>query len=176
MHKMDVPLPKARVSEVLGLLEILDDEGGHVDLYKLGRTLGHDIDELISTIETAQLFNLVEVDNGDVVFTEVGKQFTDQNMEQRKTYISEVLSKLPYMVELLTALAESEEHSVDMEYLEKIIDGEYSEREVKYFVRNLLDWARFAELIWVDSDEQTIHLETEEDEENNPGQNDQAEE
>jgi len=50
MHKMDVPLPKARVSEVLGLLEILDDEGGHVDLYKLGRTLGHDIDELISTI------------------------------------------------------------------------------------------------------------------------------
>jgi len=145
-------------------------------LYKLGRTLGHDIDELISTIETAQLFNLVEVDNGDVVFTEVGKQFTDQNMEQRKTYISEVLSKLPYMVELLTALAESEEHSVDMEYLEKIIDGEYSEREVKYFVRNLLDWARFAELIWVDSDEQTIHLETEEDEENNPEQNDQAEE
>jgi len=114
MHKMDVPLPKARVSEVLGLLEILDDEGGHVDLYKLGRTLGHDIDELISTIETAQLFNLVEVDNGDVVFTEVGKQFTDQNMEQRKTYISEVLSKLPYMVELLTALAQSEEHSVDM--------------------------------------------------------------
>jgi len=176
MHKMDVPLPKARVSEVLGLLEILDDEGGHVDLYKLGRTLGHDIDELISTIETAQLFNLVEVDNGDVVFTEVGKQFTDQNMEQRKTYISEVLSKLPYMVELLTALAQSEEHSVDMEYLERIIDGEYSEREVKYFVRNLLDWARFAELIWVDSDEQTIHLETEEDEENNPGQNDQAEE
>jgi len=176
MHKMDVPLPKARVSEVLGLLEILDDEGGHVDLYKLGRTLGHDIDELISTIETAQLFNLVEVDNGDVVFTEVGKQFTDQNMEQRKTYISEVLSKLPYMVELLTALAESEEHSVDMEYLEKIIDGEYSEREVKYFVRNLLDWARFAELIWVDSDEQTIHLETEEDEENNLEQNDQAEE
>jgi len=121
MHKMDVPLPKARVSEVLGLLEILDDEGGHVDLYKLGRTLGHDIDELISTIETAQLFNLVEVDNGDVVFTEVGKQFTDQNMEQRKTYISEVLSKLPYMVELLTALAESEEHSVDMEYLERIM-------------------------------------------------------
>ncbi len=176
MHKMDVPLPKARVSEVLGLLEILDDEGGHVDLYKLGRTLGHDIDELISTIETAQLFNLVEVDNGDVVFTEVGKQFTDQNMEQRKTYISEVLSKLPYMVELLTALAQSEEHSVDMEYLERIIDGEYSEREVKYFVRNLLDWARFAELIWVDSDEQTIHLETEEDEENNPEQNDQAEE
>lgn len=176
MHKMDVPLPKARVSEVLGLLEILDDEGGHVDLYKLGRTLGHDIDELISTIETAQLFNLVEVDNGDVVFTEVGKQFTDQNMEQRKIYISEVLSKLPYMVELLTALAQSEEHSVDMEYLERIIDGEYSEREVKYFVRNLLDWARFAELIWVDSDEQTIHLETEEDEENNPEQNDQAEE
>jgi NitT/TauT family transport system ATP-binding protein len=175
MHKMDVPLPKARVSEVLGLLEILDDEGGHVDLYKLGRTLGHDIDELISTIETAQLFNLVEVDNGDVVFTEVGKQFTDQNMEQRKNYISEVLSKLPYMVELLTALAESEEHSVDMEYLERIIDGEYSEREVKYFVRNLLDWARFAELIWVDSDEQTIHLETEEDEENNPEQNDQEE-
>jgi len=173
---MDVPFPKARVSEVLGLLEILDDEGGHVDLYKLGRTLGHDIDELISTIETAQLFNLVEVDNGDVVFTEVGKQFTDQNMEQRKTYISEVLSKLPYMVELLTALAQSEEHSVDMEYLERIIDGEYSEREVKYFVRNLLDWARFAELIWVDSDEQTIHLETEEDEENNPEQNDQAEE
>jgi len=130
MHKMDVPLPKARVSEVLGLLEILDDEGGHVDLYKLGRTLGHDIDELISTIETAQLFNLVEVDNGDVVFTEVGKQFTDQNMEQRKTYISEVLSKLPYMVELLTALAQSEEHSVDMEYLERIIDGEYSEEKL----------------------------------------------
>jgi NitT/TauT family transport system ATP-binding protein len=163
---MDVPLPKARVSEVLGLLEILDDEHGRVDLYRLGRALGHDIDELISTIETAQLFGLVDVDNGDVVFTETGKHFTDAEMEERKKYISQTLSELPYMTELLTALLQSDEHSVDMDYLENVIDGDYSEKEIEGYVRNLLDWARFAELVWVDSDEQTIHLEVEEQQNN----------
>ncbi|WP_156802632.1 AAA-associated domain-containing protein [Coprothermobacter platensis] len=170
---MDVPLPKARVSEVLGLLEILDDEHGRVDLYKLGRTVGHDIDELISTIETAQLFGLVDVDNGDVVFTDVGKQFTDEDMEERKHYISESLSKLPYMTQLLTALLQSDEHAVDMDFLKNVIDGDFSERETEYYIRNLLDWARFAELVWVDSDEQTIHLEVEED--NTEEQSDQQE-
>ncbi|NPV88213.1 ABC transporter ATP-binding protein [Coprothermobacteraceae bacterium] len=157
------PLPKARVSEVLGLLEILDDEGGRVDLYKLGRSLGHNIDELVSTIETAQLFSLVDVDNGDVLFTEAGRKFTQGTMEERKEYIASVLSNLPYMEMLLTALAQNEEHAVDLEFLEEIIDGSYTEREIQTYVRNLLDWARFAELVWVDSDEQEIHLETEEE-------------
>lgn len=113
MHKMDVPLPKARVSEVLGLLEILDDEGGHVDLYTgWEEHWGTILTSSYPPIETAQLFGLVDVDNGSVVFTEVGEAVHRPDMEERKRYISESLSKLPYMVELLTALAESEKNTV----------------------------------------------------------------
>ena len=33
--------PKARVGEVIGLLEMIDDEKGKIDIYKLGKIIGH---------------------------------------------------------------------------------------------------------------------------------------
>jgi len=156
--------PKARVGEVVGLLEMIDDEKGKIDVYKLGKTIGHKLDQLLDVIETAKLFGLVTVEEGDLFFTELGRTLIKGSMDERKKIIAESLPKITVFKELLNVLHLREDHTVDISYLEQIISHNLSEEEIDRMRDIILDWGRFAELIWVDSDDQQIHLnETEEE-------------
>jgi len=156
--------PKARVGEVIGLLEMIDDEKGKIDIYKLGKTIGHKLEQLLDVIETAQLFNFVTVEEGDIFYTELGKTLIMSTMDKRKKIIADLLIKINIYKELLNVLYLSEDHTIDISYLEEIISHNLSEKEIDRLRDIILDWGRFAELIWFDSDEQQIHLNEPEEE------------
>jgi NitT/TauT family transport system ATP-binding protein len=161
--------PKARVGEVIGLLEMIDDEKGKIDIYKLGKTIGHKLEQLLDVIETAKLFSLVRVEEGDVFYTELGKTLIMSPLDDRKKIITDLLIKINVYKELLNVLYLSENHTIDISYLEEIISHNLSEKEIDRLRDIILDWGRFAEIIWFDSDDQQIHL-------NEPEEEDQMEE
>lgn len=161
--------PKARVGEVIGLLEMIDDEKGKIDIYKLGKTIGHRLEQLLDVIETAKLFDFVRVEEGDIFYTELGKTLIKSTMDERKKIIADLLTKINVFKELLNVLYLREDHTIDISYLEEIISHNLSEKEIDRLRDIILDWGRFAELIWFDSDEQQIHL-------NEPEEEDQMEE
>jgi NitT/TauT family transport system ATP-binding protein len=156
--------PKAGVSEVIGLLEMIDDEGGKIDVYKIGKTIGHKLDQLLSAVETAKTFGFVAVEEGDILLTELGKTLLRSSTDERKKIIAQILPQFDVFKELLDVLYLKEDHVVDLEYLEEIIGRVLPEKETEKARDIILDWGRFAELIRVDSDEQEIHLEEEEEE------------
>jgi|YNPMSStandDraft_1061717.scaffolds.fasta_scaffold79570_2 NitT/TauT family transport system ATP-binding protein len=156
--------PKAGVSEVIGLLEMIDDEGGKIDVYKIGKTIGHKLDQLLSAVETAKTFGFVAVEEGDILLTELGKTLLRSSTDERKKIIAQILPQFDVFKELLDILYLKENHVVDLEYLEEIIGRVLPEKETEKARDIILDWGRFAELIRVDSDEQEIHLEEEEEE------------
>jgi NitT/TauT family transport system ATP-binding protein len=156
--------PKAGVSEVIGLLEMIDDEGGKIDVYKIGKTIGHKLDQLLSAVETAKTFGFVAVEEGDILLTELGKTLLRSSTDERKKIIAQILPQFDVFKELLDVLYLKEDHVLDLEYLEEIIGRVLPEKETEKARDIILDWGRFAELIRVDSDEQEIHLEEEEEE------------
>lgn len=159
--------PKAGVSEVVGLLEMIDDEGGKIDVYKIGKTIGHKLDQLLGAVETAKTFGFVTVEEGDILLTELGKTLLRGSTDERKRIIAQILPQFDVFKELLDVLHLTEDHVVDVEYLEEIIGRVLPEKEVEKAKDIVLDWGRFAELIRVDSDDQEIHLEEEEEKEGN---------
>ncbi|MEN3186220.1 MAG: AAA-associated domain-containing protein [Atribacterota bacterium] len=158
------PYLKAGVSEVIGFLEILDDESGKIDVYRLGKNIDHQLEQLLSVLETARLLGFIEYDAGDVFFTPKGKHFVQSSQEERKKIIATTLLEIPVFKELLSFLTQSEEHTVGMEYLDQLITRDFTTEEVQKIKNAMLHWGRFAELIWVDSDQQEIHLEEKEEE------------
>lgn len=159
------PYPRAGVSEVIGFLEILDDESGKIDVYKLGKNIDHQLEQLLSVLETARILGFVEYEAGDVFFTPKGKRFIQSSQEERKKIIAATLPEIPVFRELLAFLTHNEEHAVSTEYLDQLITRDLTAEEIQKIKNAVLHWGRFAELIWVDSDEQEIHLEEKEEEE-----------
>jgi NitT/TauT family transport system ATP-binding protein len=158
------PYPRAGVSEVIGFLEILDDESGKIDAYKLGRNINHHLEQLLSVLDTARILGFVEYEAGDVFFTPKGRHFIRSDQEERKKIIAATLAELPVFRELLSFLATCEEHATGIEYLDELIARDLTGEEAQNIKNAILNWGRFAELIWVDSDEREIHLEEKEDE------------
>jgi NitT/TauT family transport system ATP-binding protein len=143
---------------------MIDDEGGKIDVYKIGKTIGHKLDQLLSAVETAKTFGFVAVEEGDILLTELGKTLLRSSTDERKKIIAQILPQFDVFKELLDILYLKENHVVDLEYLEEIIGRVLPEKETEKARDIILDWGRFAELIRVDSDEQEIHLEEEEEE------------
>jgi len=155
--------PKAGVNEVIGFLEILDDESGKIDAYKIGKNFGHQLDQLLDVIQTAQIFGFLNVSEGDLLLTDFGKQFVQSSLEQRKQIIADFIREFGVFQLLLDTLQEHPARAVSIEYLEKSLGESYSEGEMNRIRDVILDWGRYAELVWVDSDTQEIHLEEEEE-------------
>jgi len=157
-------LPRSDVGHVLGLLEILLDEDGVMDAYKLQTEEHLSLDDILAIIATAKSFGFVEIKNGDIMLTDLGRRFASADLQTRKKLLREVLEHHPVFEKILSVLRGVEEGCIDREEFDRLIGGDLTEEEEDIISKNILDWGRFAELIWYDGDEDEVCLETEEDE------------
>jgi NitT/TauT family transport system ATP-binding protein len=155
---------RAGVGEVLGLLEILDDESGKMDVYRLGKSIHHHLEQLLDVLETARILGFIEYEAGDVFLTPKGKRFVESTQDERKRMIADALLEIPVFRDFLSFLSSREDHTVELDELDQFIVGDFTHEELQKIKNAFLNWGRFAELIWVDSDEREIHLEEEEEE------------
>ena len=70
-----IMLPHTRPGGMAGLLEILADQGGRVDLHRLADELSLEVDALLPTVDTAVLLGMLRVEEGDAVITPEGQAF-----------------------------------------------------------------------------------------------------
>src|SRR5258708_2250106 len=64
-----IMLPHTRPGGMAGLLEILADHGGRVDLHRLADELSLEVDALLPTVDTAVLLGMLRVEEGDAIIT-----------------------------------------------------------------------------------------------------------
>ena len=62
-------LPHARPGGIAGLLELLHDQGGRDDIYRLAEPLAMDVDDLLPIIEAATMLGFAALKEGDVEVT-----------------------------------------------------------------------------------------------------------
>src|SRR5438876_3119608 len=79
-----VMLPHTRPGGMAGLLEILVDRGGRVDLHRLSEEHSMDLESLLPTIDTAVLLGLLRVEEGDAIITPEGYAFAQADIQTRK--------------------------------------------------------------------------------------------
>src|SRR6202790_4349592 len=79
-----IMLPHTRPGGMAGLLEIVADHGGRVDLRRLAGELSLEVDALLPTVDTAVLLGLLRVEEGDAIVTPEGQEFARGDIQTRK--------------------------------------------------------------------------------------------
>lgn len=154
------PLPATGISEILGLLKVLEDRGYRADVYRLAQELKMDTSAILLILQGAELLGLVQTPGGDVVLVPLGKRVVDADVNTKKSILKEQMEKLPlfrFFIDFLSNHPEkSVEKSVILEELAILLPSEDPES----LYSTLLKWGRYGEIFGFSHDTGRFFLNT----------------
>jgi NitT/TauT family transport system ATP-binding protein len=145
------PLPHARVGGIAGLLHILADVGGQIDLHELAHRLHLPIDDLLPIVEAARLLGFVEVKEGDLILTETGTDWLKADILKRKEIFRDLVIQIPLIARIVAALRSTRNKTLPMEFFLDLLDEHFGEDEARRQLQTAIDWGRYAELFTYDA-------------------------
>lgn len=152
------PLPNTGVSRMIGLLEFLEDVGGHSDLFRLAEKLNMKYGDLSEIVRGAALLGWVETPHGDVALNEAGKAFLAAVVNDRKKMLREALKRLNIFQFLVRLLEQQPEKSMPRGGVMEEIVLYLPYENPKQIQKTLVDWGRYAELLGFNADRDEIYL------------------
>src|SRR5690348_2099487 len=136
------PIPNCQMTWVFGLLEMLEDRGGREDGYKIARDLQFKFTDLLKVMKTAEILGFVTTPAGDIVLEQLGRQFLEGDINQRKLIVREQLKKLGLFAYFMRLLRGQEDHSLQqelvLEHLAMLLPNESPEKVFS----TIVNWGR----------------------------------
>ena len=153
------PLPHARPSGIMGLVEILADRGGRDDLYKLAGALAMEVDDLLPLLEGASLLGFIEVKQGDVEITPQGRAFAGADTPaQKDLFRAAAVEHVKLLNQLHHCLNAKADHVLPAEFFLDILDEHFSDAEARRQLDTAIQWGRFAEILEYDANRDRLSL------------------
>lgn len=140
-------LPHVGPSEIVGLLEVLDNAGGKMDIFKLATETGSEFGHCLAVTKTAELLDFVDTPKQSVAFTELGKRFTRADIGERKELFSTQVRSLRIFQTLLNWLAESPEHEIERDAVIQRLQGYFPNEKLDTLFDTLIAFGRYAEVL-----------------------------
>lgn len=158
-------LPDVEPSELSGLIDTMKSFEAQIDLPELADELTMNVDDLFPILETLEILGFAEILQGDVHLSELGKQFSEADLQARKQLFAErLLEKVPLARYIRRILDEKVGHRVSEERFLSKLEDYLSEKEAERVLRTMIDWGRYAEIFAYDFKTGFLSLE-------NPGTN-----
>ncbi len=162
------PLHPVGTNVMAGLLETLISApyDGRADFPALAAARQYEVDELLPLGETLGLLGFAELEEGDLIVTDIGRKFADAETEDRKVIFAEQLrAHVPLISAITTVIDQRSNHRASAvrfrDQLEDHMSPEYAEETL----RTVIAWGRYAELFEYDEEAQQFGLEEEDEEE-----------
>lgn len=161
-------LPHVSIGDVTGLVELVHSKGGRADLYQLGRDLRLEADELLPLVDAADLLDLADLKEGDLILTEIGKRFAEAGvLEEKDVFREQALARVGMLRRIVDDLEQDEDHIVPEERYLAQLQEHFSEDEAWAQLETIIDWGRYAELFSYIEDRGVFRLEEPETPEEN---------
>jgi NitT/TauT family transport system ATP-binding protein len=153
-------LPHISLDELAGFLERLHDQGGREDLYAAARQLQLEVDELLPLADAADMLDFADIDEGDIVLTDIGRRFVEADTQQRKQiFTRQVLERIAIVRQIERELGATKDGaSHDDRYL-TALEQTFSTPEARRQLDTAIDWGRYAELFAYDDETGELYLE-----------------
>jgi NitT/TauT family transport system ATP-binding protein len=147
-----IMLPHTRPGGMAGLLEILADQGGRVDLHHLADELSLEVDALLPTVDTAVLLGLLRLEEGDAIITPEGQAFAKADIQTRKAIFRKAaLANVPLLRQMEQSLKAKSDRTLPDEFFHDLIDEHFSEDESRRQLETAIQWGRYAEIFDYDA-------------------------
>jgi NitT/TauT family transport system ATP-binding protein len=155
-------VPEVPAGALTGFIELIDDLGRTVDLYKLAEKLSLDLEDFLPIVETAQMLQFASIQQGDIDLTEIGREFANASVLKRKEiFKAQVLQHVPMMEKIIWILQSKSNNKMEREFFVEIFEKHFGAEEAAHQLDILIDWGRYAELIAYDEKAKYLYLEPE---------------
>ncbi|HEX9455343.1 MAG TPA: AAA-associated domain-containing protein [Candidatus Binatia bacterium] len=152
------PLPHAPLSAVTGLLEKLVEDGGRIDLYRMGGALVLELDDLLPIVDAGNLLGFITVEDGDLALTPLGRAYADTTILARKAIIAGRVLRLPMIAWIYETLQQDENQRVTWDYFHDKLEADFGDDAEKQ-LDVAIGWGRHAELFAYDDNAAELYLE-----------------
>ncbi|MCY0877171.1 MAG: nitrate/sulfonate/bicarbonate ABC transporter ATP-binding protein [Firmicutes bacterium] len=153
-------IPNVAAGAVTGFIELVDDLGGKVDVYKIGESLALDLEDILPIVETCRIFQFATVTSGDFELTEIGRQLADATVLERKTmFRDQALRHVPFMERVLWVLESKRNGQMPREFFLEILQKSLGKEDAETQLDTLITWGRYVELFAYDEDSKLFYLE-----------------
>ncbi|MCZ7398552.1 MAG: AAA-associated domain-containing protein [Candidatus Methanoperedens sp.] len=150
--------PKATISEIIGLLEVVNDSGGIEDAARLAADFDLELDEILPSIDGAELLGFVRVADGNVELTVDARNLLETGIRDRKKIIRDKVAGVGIIKELTSKLMESDERKISKKETLKFLQDKIATADIESYFRIIINWTRHAGLIGYNSDSEEICL------------------
>jgi NitT/TauT family transport system ATP-binding protein len=152
-------LPATTTSEIVGLLEYLEAQGGHHDLFDISANAHQEFGRVIAITKGAEMLGFVDTPKQDVVLIPLGWQFVRSNADERKNIWRSQLLKMKLFCDLYARLQEHPEEPIDADDVKEIIILALPYENYEAMFETFVRWARFGNLFAYDEAAERITLE-----------------
>lgn len=140
-------LPAVGPSEIIGLVEVIDNAGGKMDIFKLARETASEFGHCLAVTKTAEILDFVDTPKQNVVFTELGQRFAKADTTERKDLFSNQVKSLRIFQMLLAWLDESSEKQLMKEEVLQRLQGLFPNEKLDELFDTLIAFGRYAEIL-----------------------------
>ena len=151
-----VPLPNVTIGEVVGLVQMLTPEGESI--YGLATRLKKDFSTFLSVIKAAELVELAETPGQMVRLTKEGVAFKQADIKKRKALMHDLLLNLKIFRHFHDRIEQSETKEITEEEILDDLSRLFPNERAKLVLRQLVGWARYAEIFSYDTRAGTLKL------------------
>src|SRR5262249_51419807 len=117
-------------------------------------------DDLFPAAEALQIFRFAELTGGDLKLTNLGMQFANADLAERKRmFAQQLLSWVPLAAHVRKVLDERSSHIAPRSRFADELEDHMSEEDADLTLRALISWGRYAELFAYDDHARRFTLE-----------------
>ncbi len=155
-------LPHAPISAISGLLERVNEEvADRTDLYRMADELAEPLDDLLPSVEAAEMLGFANVESGDLYLTPLGQTFAEASIQARKEIFAARIKRVPVIRWIRKMLDAAADNRLARMVYETALALEFSPDEAERQVETAVNWGRYAELFSFDDDEDMLFIEKE---------------
>jgi NitT/TauT family transport system ATP-binding protein len=154
-------LPRVSSNLISGLLETVAGPPYHgkADLPLIASTLHMEVDDLFPVAETLQMLRLGELEGGDIHLTDIGRQFAEADLDDRKKLFQrQLLSNVPLAAHIRRVLQDRSNHAAPKSRFLDELEDHITPDVAEQTLRAVIAWGRYAEAFAYDDDTQMFSL------------------
>ncbi|HZL34913.1 MAG TPA: nitrate/sulfonate/bicarbonate ABC transporter ATP-binding protein [Tepidisphaeraceae bacterium] len=152
------PVPHVHLGEVFGLMEILHDNGGAMDVFRLDGLTDYDFGHTLAVVKAGEMLDFLDTPKNRVVLTKIGAEFLDDDINARKTLLNQQLQKLGVFRYVVQMLKESKDARLPEEVVREELAVRLPTEDVDALTEAIIGWGRFGELLGYSADTEEIYL------------------
>ncbi|HEX5855389.1 MAG TPA: nitrate/sulfonate/bicarbonate ABC transporter ATP-binding protein, partial [Thermoanaerobaculia bacterium] len=152
------PLPAVPMGEILGLLEILADHGGSMNLFDIDAITDYDFGRTIAVAKGAEMLDLVDTPKNDVVLTGFGRRMVSASAVERPALLRAELLTLGTFCLIIRELAKEPDTPLTGEAVRDLLAERLPTVSASELFETLVSWGRAGQLFEYDAATDTIAL------------------